>query len=97
VDYRFHDLTSDRDGTVYLDPNNYEASQTLARQLRAEGSAGIIYPSVRQDGGLCLAAFWPDVIGIPIQGRHFAYHFNGTVIDMYRDETTGEVFKLITA
>ncbi len=97
VDHRLHDLTSGMDTGAYLDPDNYEASQTLARQLRTEGSAGILYPSVRQDDGLCLAAFWPDVIGIPIQGRHFAYHFNGTVIDMYRDETTGEVFKVITA
>ena len=53
------------------------------------------YPSVRHEGGLCLAAFWPDIIGIPVQGRHFAYHFNGEFIDMYRDETSGEVFKII--
>jgi len=95
VDHRFHYLTQGEDNTACLDPNSYTASQGLARQLRADGSDGVLYPSVRQKGGLCLAAFWPDVIGIPVQGRHFAYHFNGKTIDMYRDETTGEVFKVV--
>lgn len=95
VDCSFHDMT-ERDGYKdCLAPDNYSVSQTLARDLRQNGSSGILYPSVRHEGGLCLAAFWPDIIGIPVQGRHFAYHFNGNFIDMYRDETSGEVFKII--
>ncbi len=96
IDHSFHDLMSNNDNTDCLAPDSYNASQALARDLRQNGSAGILYPSVRNDGGLCVAAFWPDVIGIPKQGRHFAYHFDGNMIDMYRDETTGEVFKIIT-
>jgi len=95
IDHNFHDLTANNDTAKFLAPQDYIASQTLARNLRQNGAAGILYPSVRHKGGLCVAAFWPDVIGIPKQGRHFAYHFNGERIDMYRDETTGEVFKII--
>lgn len=95
VDHSFHDITESDDHTDCLALNNYTASQTLARDLRQSGSSGVLYPSVRHEGGLCLAAFWPDVISIPVQGRHFAYHFNGELIDMYRDETSGEVFKII--
>lgn len=95
VDHRFHDLTDREDYAECLAPDDYAAPQTLARDLRQSGSSGILYPSVRHEGGLCLAAFWPDVIGIPVQGRHFAYHFNGEFIDMYRDQTSGEVFKII--
>jgi RES domain-containing protein len=41
----------------------YPAGQTLARQLRQEtASNGVIYPSVRHPGGICLAAFRPDLV-----------------------------------
>ena len=95
VDRRFHDITSDKAYAECLDPSNYSASQALASELRCQGPNGILYPSVRDKTGLCIAAFWPDVVGIPKQGRHFAYHFDGNKIDMYRDESTGEVFKVI--
>lgn len=94
IDHSFHDLTP-LSGTDILSPDSYIASQALARDLRQQGSAGFLFPSVRDKDGLCVAAFWPDVIAIPAQGRHFAYHFNGSVIDMYRDETSGEVFKIV--
>jgi len=95
VDHSFHDMTERDDHADCLSHDDYAPSQTLARDLRQSGSSGILYPSVRHEGGLCIAAFWPDVIGIPLQGRHFAYHFNGEFIDMYRDEKSGEVFKII--
>lgn len=95
VDHSFHDMIEREDYADCLAPDNYVASQSLARDLRQNGSDGILYSSVRHEGGLCIAAFWPDVIGVPQQARHFAYHFDGELIDMYRDETTGEVFKII--
>lgn len=95
VDRNFHKISADKVHSNYLKQNDYLASQALARELRANGSNGILYPSVRDKTGLCLAAFWPDVIGIPKQARHFAYHFDGDKIDMYRDESTGQVFKVI--
>lgn len=95
IDHEFHALTAAPHHEEYLAPDDYGPSQNLARALRAKGSAGLIYPSVRHPGGTCIAAFWPDVIGIPAQGRHFAYHFNGEYVDMYRDEATGSVFKIV--
>lgn len=95
IDHSFHEIKGIGEDNLYLDANRYDHSQRLAKELRERGSDGIVYPSVRHKGGTCVAAFWPDVIGIPTQGRHFAYHFNGNYIDMYRDETTGEVFKII--
>lgn len=68
-----------------LDPDNYTAAQAFARETRAAGSNGIVYPSVRHDGGECFAAFWPDVMAVPVQGRHIAYHWNGERIDRIRD------------
>jgi RES domain-containing protein len=41
----------------------YPAGQALARQLRLEHQAiGIIYPSARHPGGICLAAFHPNLV-----------------------------------
>ncbi len=78
IDARFHDL---RGGgprwQPCLDPDDYGASQALGRRLRAGGSNGLVYPSVRRTGGQCLGAFRPKAVGIPLQGRHLRYHWDG--------------------
>ncbi|HEX6141918.1 MAG TPA: RES family NAD+ phosphorylase, partial [Geminicoccaceae bacterium] len=48
-----------------LDPDpttGYPAGQALARELRADGAPGLIYPSVRRPGGVCLVAFQPHAV-----------------------------------
>lgn len=40
----------------------YPSGQALARHLRQLGSNGLIYPSVRYPGGVCLAAFNPSLV-----------------------------------
>ena len=87
-----HNLRDDPRFAACLDPNDYVPGQALARRLRADGSDGIIYPSVRYSEGECLAAFWPDVVAIPVQGRHLAYHWNGERVEKVKDMTTRQVF-----
>jgi RES domain len=81
-----HDL---RDGegrwAPVLDPDSYVASRALGRELRARGSNGVVYPSVRRAGGQCVGAFRPKAIGLPIQGRHLQYHWDGRRISRYFD------------
>lgn len=78
-----------------LDPDSYAASQSFARAQRAGGADGIVYPSVRAAGGQCIAAFWPDVVGLPVQADHYTYHWNGDTIDYVRRVTgDGKVFAL---
>jgi len=55
------------------DPNDYAAGQALARRLRAEGSSGIVYDSVRHEGGACAAVFRPRCLTNPRQERHLCY------------------------
>jgi RES domain-containing protein len=69
------------DNAALLDPDSYAASQAFAQQHRGAGEDGIAYPSVRNPGGECFAAFWPDVMTVPVQADHFAYHWNGVSID----------------
>jgi RES domain-containing protein len=68
-----------------LNPDDYTASQVYAATSRAQGADGILYPSVRHPDGECLAAFWPDVVGIPTQTGHWRYHWDGRRIDYLRE------------
>jgi hypothetical protein len=68
-----------------LDKVSYAFSQTFASEQRNNGSDGLVYPSVRHDGGQCIAAFWPDTVGIPIQERHLKYEWDGTKVGRYFD------------
>lgn len=80
-----------------LDPVSYVASQEFANRVRGQGANGVVYPSVRQPGGECFAAFWPDVMSIPVQGRHISYHWNGTRVDYIRElalDGSGPVYAL---
>lgn len=59
------------------DPDSYRASQALGSRLRAAGSNGIVYDSVRDPGGECVAAFYPDVVAACVQTRHYLYRWDG--------------------
>lgn len=78
-----------------LDPDDYTAAQDLAARLRAAGSDGIAYPSVRHPGGACVALFYPDGASDPVQGRHLDYHWNGERVDLVRDAASGAVFRVV--
>lgn len=76
------------------DPHSYAESRLLAAVLRAEGSNGVVYQSVRYPDGNCVAAFYPDVVQPPAQGRHLSYHFDGERVDYVKDLSGGEVFRV---
>jgi RES domain len=76
-------------------PDDYEASQALGSQLRATGSDGVVYPSVRYPSGECVGVFYPDCASNPIQGRHLDYHWNGMMVDLYRNANTGQVYRIV--
>jgi len=93
LDARLHDLRTDPGAwAAELDPARYLAGQALGGALREAGSDGIVYPSVRYPSGDCAGVFWPDVVAIPVQGRHLAYHWDGTRVDRVRELDTGRIF-----
>jgi hypothetical protein len=81
IDARFHDIRRGFD--VAHDPNDYRVAQALARELREEGSNGIVYRSVRHEGGVCLAALRPKAVHLPISGPNLRFHFDGERIDRW--------------
>jgi hypothetical protein len=40
---------------------------------------------VRDEGGSCIAAFWPDVAGVPVQERHLQYEWDGAHFSRWFD------------
>lgn len=96
VDAELHDIRQlEAEAAPALDPVDYAAGQALGIGLRALGSAGIAYPSVRCPGGECAGLFYPDGASHPVQGRHLDYHWNGERVDLYRDRSAGEVFRIV--
>lgn len=76
-------------------PDDYTASQALGGKARAAGSNGVMYRSVRHQGGQCAGLFYPDLASSAVQGRHLDYHWNGAQVDLVRDAGRGEVFRIV--
>ena len=54
-------------------PEHYQASQVFAKHRRENKSWGLIYNSVRHEGGENIAALRPTAVSIPMQTRHLRY------------------------
>jgi hypothetical protein len=83
----FHDLRGAGDRS-WLDPDSYVASQQLAERLLDAQSLGLVYPSVRDAGGTCVACFRPALVANV--RREATYRFT------WRGEGTEPVFSRIS-
>ena len=90
ADFRgeFHDLRGDTRFKEYLDANSYKASQRLAAELQEQGSAGIVYPSVRHNGGTCIACFRPALVNHVRKGALISITFENAFATPEIRETT---------
>jgi hypothetical protein len=77
ADFReeFHDIRDDFGFAKWLDPTSYAASQKLAGELIDEGSAGIVYPSIRLSGGPCIACFRSALVNNVRKGDQISVEF----------------------
>jgi hypothetical protein len=75
----FHDIREKRSEFEPLyNPSSYVASQEFARSLLKTGSNGVVYKSVRDTRGECIACFRPTLVKKVRQGSYFEYRWNGT-------------------
>lgn len=91
IDRDLHDVDSIPD---VRNPTDYAPSQKAGAALRAGGSDGLLWHSVRLPEGRCIGVFWPDVVSIPVQGAHFCYHWNGTRVDYVKRYDTAQVWSV---
>jgi RES domain-containing protein len=79
----FHDMReadTKSEQALHRDPAiGYPAGQRLARLLRIDQSSnGIVYPSIRHEGGTCLACFRPDLVQNLRQGGIWRLEWHGS-------------------
>lgn len=73
--HEFHDIRGDAAFRVCLDPDSYAVSQALGARLLTSGSPGIVYPSVRQKGGVCIGCFRPPLVLNVREGEMVTFTF----------------------
>jgi RES domain-containing protein len=60
IDARLHDLCAPGAAPAAVhDADDYGSARALGARLRAAGSAGVVYRSVRREGGRCVGLFRP--------------------------------------
>jgi RES domain len=75
----FHDIRRPiREWAELHRPDTYAQSQIFGRELIDSGSNGVIYRSVRHDGGECLACFRPRLVLNVRVAAHYEYRWEGT-------------------
>jgi len=74
-----HDVRGADYGHLHA-PDDWRPSQAFGAEMRAARSWGIVYRSVRDPGGQCLAALRPPAVTIPQQGPHLSYVWDGAQI-----------------
>lgn len=63
-------------GTRYarlLDPDDYRTSQGFGAKWRDKQAWGVVYPSVRREGGTCVGVFRPPALTLPVPSAHLRY------------------------
>jgi len=69
------------DEPAIVDPHDYAYTQRIGRKMREEGAQGILYPSVRQPGGECVAALRTGILRACLHAAYLEYNWNGRDID----------------
>lgn len=79
-----HDIRGEGHEDLHA-PDDWKPGQAFGRDMKAINSWGIVYRSVRDPGGECIAALRPPAVSIPRQGAHLSYVWDGTQIShVYR-------------
>ena len=66
-------------------PDQYGYPQTFSKKLRSEDSNGIVYDSVRHQGGECVAIFRPKILSPVKQSSHYCYVWDGSdITEVYK-------------
>jgi RES domain-containing protein len=74
------------------DPAYYGKSQEFGKKAHEKKEWGLLYPSVRNLNGLCMAVLRPPALTLPKQGCHLRYIWDGEKIsDVYKESKIANV------
>lgn len=78
IEARLHDLRpAGAVDPAVMSPDDYGAARALGARLRAEGSAGVVYRSVRHPGGQCAGLFEPAGARRCLHAAYLLYAWDG--------------------
>jgi len=78
---KLHDLRGQGASMPHVyNPDHYGPSQDLGRTLRSQGSAGIVFESMRRPQGQCVAVFKPRALSNARTAGHISLHWDGRAI-----------------
>ena len=78
IDAKLHDLRpADACPAAVFDGNDYGAARALGRRLQRAGSAGVAYPSVRNERGHCVGLFSPRGASACHHAAYLLYAWDG--------------------
>lgn len=69
-----------------LSPTSYAVSQAIGKQVRDAKLNGILYESVRNPGGACIAAFRTSILSKCFHAAYYEYHWDGKDINYVTQE-----------
>lgn len=95
LDADLFDVTDQESFAELYHGDDYSKSQDLGARLRRRNANGILYQSIRYPEGLAVALFWPDIGGIPRQGQHFSYYWDGTAVTLVKNLSSGTIFSVV--
>lgn len=79
------------------DPAYYAKSQEFGKKMHEEKHWGLHYPSIRHQGGLCMAILRPPALALPKQGCHLRYIWDGQKIsEVYKESKLKVELKPVT-
>lgn len=77
----FYDLRErEQEFRKVYSPTSYAESQKLGAKLREQGADGIVYDSVRREGGECVAVFRPRCVGPARPVKQLIFRWDGATI-----------------
>lgn len=76
--------------------SSYAKTQEFAIALKKAGSHGLLYNSVRFQGGECMACFKPKALKVPvIQGAHIEYFYNSAQQRITHSAKLSEIMPIV--
>jgi len=88
-----HDATTIEHNNSIYDADSYTDSRVLGAKLRADGSEGVQYWSVRAPGQTCWGLFTPKKVTSIVQASHFEFITDGrSIVDIRKLSNPDDTF-----
>jgi hypothetical protein len=88
VEGQLEDVVREPNASKLLDPNDYSASRSYGGTLHGSRADGLVWPSVRRPGAVCIGILKPRLLRNAHSAYYLGYRWDGnSVSDVFRMES----------